>query len=283
MSVVRHFEPARFLAAAQPALARDAAMASLVRSLAHGVERRPPVPDEPVYMATCGSDGRRCAAVGRGARGVVVAAVDPRVAAAVADDLARAWPDLPGVVGDAASCAAFARRWRERTGRDHRLRVRMRHHALTEVAPVPAAPGAMRAADVADLGWLTEALIAFVADAGMPDDAKRLRRDVPQALAEGRYRIWDDGGPTAFAGWGDAGDGDARVAPVFTARPRRRRGYATALVAALARELIGRGMRRIFLLTDIANPTSNAIYARIGFRPLSELHHLDFVAPRASA
>ena len=41
--------------------------------------------------------------------------------------------------------------------------------------------------------------------------------------------------------------------------------YATALVAHVSRELLSRGKRKLFLTTDVANPTSNAIYARIGF------------------
>ena len=101
---------------------------------------------------------------------------------------------------------------------------------------------------------------------------------MPQFHAQGRYRIWEDGGRAAFAGWSDAGDGDARVGPVYTPPAMREHGYATALVAALSRELIDAGRRRLFLTTDVANPTSNAIYARIGYRGVSDFYHFDFVA-----
>ena len=63
----------------------------------------------------------------------------------------------------------------------------------------------------------------------------------------------------------------------------RGRGYATALVAALSRELLERGKRKLFLTTDVANPTSNAIYARIGFRAESDDCGFDFIAPRRVA
>jgi predicted GNAT family acetyltransferase len=86
-----------------------------------------------------------------------------------------------------------------------------------------------------------------------------------------------DDGPVAFAGYNDAAPEFARIAPVYTFPDHRGRGYATALVAALARELLAAGKRRLFLTTDIANPTSNAIYARIGFVPESDEVHLDFV------
>jgi predicted GNAT family acetyltransferase len=38
-----------------------------------------------------------------------------------------------------------------------------------------------------------------------------------------------------------------------------------------------RGVERVFLVTDLANPTSNAIYARVGYEPLEDDVELRFV------
>jgi predicted GNAT family acetyltransferase len=100
-------------------------------------------------------------------------------------------------------------------------------------------------------------------------------------VERGEFRIWDDGARVAYAGFNDAAPEFARIAPVYTLPDRRGRGYATALVAVLSRELLARGKRRLFLTTDLANPTPNAIYARIGFRPEGDDWHLDFVDPPA--
>ena len=59
----------------------------------------------------------------------------------------------------------------------------------------------------------------------------------------------------------------------------RGRGHATALVAALRTSSSPR-QAQLFLTTDVANPTSNAIYARIGFVPETDEVHLDFVDAR---
>ena len=58
---------------------------------------------------------------------------------------------------------------------------------------------------------------------------------------------------------------------MYTPPELRGRGYATALTAELSQRLLdGRlfegGRRFCFLYTDLANPTSNAIYERIGYR-----------------
>jgi predicted GNAT family acetyltransferase len=52
---------------------------------------------------------------------------------------------------------------------------------------------------------------------------------------------------------------------VYTPPELRRRGYASALVAALSRRLLDEGRRFCFLYTDLANPTSNHIYREIGY------------------
>jgi len=278
MALVRHTDPDAFLAAAAPAFGRNPAAASLLRSFALGVKRRPPADDERLYLATWSAEGRHAVAVLRGEHAIFVEAPDAAPAAAFADDLAVEHPSLQGVTGGLDACESFARRWRQRTTRATVLRAHLRHHVLTDVAPVPAAPGRMRLADDADAAWILEASLAFVVEAGMPDTPSQVRRNVPVVLAQRRYRIWEDDGIAAFAGWSDAGDGDARIGPVYTPVERRHRGYATALVAALASEIKSNGGRRVFLTTDVANPTSNAIYARIGFRPLSDFYHFDFVA-----
>jgi hypothetical protein len=59
---------------------------------------------------------------------------DAAAAAAFAVDLARDWPGLQGVIGAPAGCEAFAGKWKDLTGRGHRLRVRMRQHALPQSA-----------------------------------------------------------------------------------------------------------------------------------------------------
>jgi predicted GNAT family acetyltransferase len=278
--VVRHTDTAAFLAAAQPVLARSEAAAAAFAAWTRGLSLRPPPGGAPCYLATYAHDGRFGAAMRRPPDGpLVFEDSDPDAAAAFATDLAADVPRLAGVVGALPACEAFARVWRERTGRAHALKFHLRHHRLTEVAPVPPAPGAARVAVTADADWLVETQHAFLRDVGVADSPERIVAALPERIARGEYRIWDDGGPVAFAGWSDAGHDAARIAPVYTVPSARGRGYATALVAALAQALLAAGRRRLFLVTDVANPTSNAIYARIGFRPETDIYHFDLVDP----
>jgi predicted GNAT family acetyltransferase len=135
----------------------------------------------------------------------------------------------------------------------------------------------VRVADPGDLPWLIEWQNAFIVEVGIPDSPERITKTMAKRVERGDFWIWDDGIPVAFVGFNDAAPEFARIAPVYTLPDRRGQGYATALVAALSRELLRRGKERLFLTTDLANPTSNAIYARIGFRPENDDCHFDFV------
>jgi predicted GNAT family acetyltransferase len=279
MPVTRHSDPDAFLAAAAPMAARGQASASFFTGWAHAMKRTPPAADERVYLATVRDGAIYGVAIRRDDGPVIIGQSDAAAATAFADDLARDSAGLQGVVGALRAAEAFAQRWHELTGRTRRVRVRLRQHALTTVNDLPVAPGAPRTATAADTEWLLEGQSAFVAEVGLPDPPERMRTLLPKRVLRGEYRIWDHDGRVAFAGFSDAAPDFARIAPVYTPPEYRGRGYATSLVARMSSELLARGKRSLFLTTDIANPTANAIYARIGFRAENDDWHFDFIPP----
>jgi uncharacterized protein len=69
-----------------------------------------------------------------------------------------------------------------------------------------------------------------------------------------------------------------RIGSVYTPPEYRRKGYATACVAALSQKLLDEGCERCFLLTDLANLTSNHIYQEIGYIPVCDWHEYSIVS-----
>ncbi len=83
--------------------------------------------------------------------------------------------------------------------------------------------------------------------------------------------VWDhDGEPVSLVGRTVAVAGVPRIGPVYTPPALRGRGYASTAVAALSRRLFDEGARRVVLFTDLGNPTSNKIYADVGYRRLAD-------------
>jgi predicted GNAT family acetyltransferase len=83
--------------------------------------------------------------------------------------------------------------------------------------------------------------------------------------------IWErDGEPVSMAARNVTAAGVARVGPVYTPREHRRQGYGAAVTAACTADALATDARHVVLFTDLANPTSNAIYQSIGYRPRTD-------------
>ena len=67
-----------------------------------------------------------------------------------------------------------------------------------------------------------------------------------------------------------------RVGPVYTPPDLRRRRYAAGVTAAVTRAALDAGVAEILLFTDLANPTSNGIYQRLGYHPVEDRVMLSF-------
>ena len=68
----------------------------------------------------------------------------------------------------------------------------------------------------------------------------------------------------------------ARIVDVYTPPAYRRRGYATANVAAVSQRALEAGHAYCCLFTDLANPISNSIYQKIGYRPICDFAEYRF-------
>lgn len=190
----------------------------------------------------------------------------------------RELPDLPGVTAPAEEAHRFATGWQRLTGRGVQSAMAERMHTLAELRPPTGVPGTARPAAEPDvercIGWLVD----FGIEAGLPQTPEQARRAVPQRVADGTLVLWQDpsGRAVAMAGWHRPVHGVGRVAPVYTPPEHRNRGYGSAVAAAATRQVLDAGAERAMLYTDLANPVSNAIYARLGYVPVGDAAMLRF-------
>jgi predicted GNAT family acetyltransferase len=71
----------------------------------------------------------------------------------------------------------------------------------------------------------------------------------------------------------------SRIGPVYTPPEHREHGYASAVTAAAAAWALAAGACHVVLFTDLANPVSNSIYPRLGFRPVHDAVEFDLSRP----
>lgn len=275
MKIVRHATAADFLARAQPWLLEAEAENNLVLGVALRFAETETDLGGLKYWATVEREGAVAGCAFRTPPFPVAMTSMPEEAIApLAEDLRLLYARLPGVNGPARVAERFAREWTERRGGSWRPRMRLLVHRLTEVHPPDAPPrGALRLASESEIALIREWTEGFVHDTGVRDSPSDFAERV---VGDGRVYVWDDGGPRCMVASIRGGVKGACINAVYTPDAFRRRGYATAAVAALSQQMLDAGKTFCCLYTDRANPTSNAIYAQVGYEPVREDVEIDF-------
>ena len=285
MRVERPTDAGAFLEAAEPLLLADEARHNLILGVASTLRRQPGLfPVARFWIVRDDAENVVGAAAETPPYNVIVArpAADGVIGA-----LAGATAAASGVVAAVPEVDRFTALWCSAHGGEPRVEVEQGVYELEAVSAVPRAGGAMRPATAGERELLERWLADFQREA-LPHeepDAERLRRIVGQRLddPDGGFFVWEAGGePVSLAAAASRTPNGIRIGPVYTPPALRGRGYATSLTADLSQLLLDRGFRFCFLYTDLANPTSNAIYERIGYVRVCESRQIAFVR-RASS
>jgi predicted GNAT family acetyltransferase len=149
-------------------------------------------------------------------------------------------------------------------------------YRLGELIEPPAIPGRAVVATAAHRPVLIEWYDAFAREVG--ETAHDWSALVDDRLGHQGLHVWEteEDGVVGLAGSSRRIAGMMRISPVYTPPEQRGRGIAAALTAAVARFARAEGADEIVLFADVANPTSNRVYQRIGFAPVDERLVVDF-------
>jgi predicted GNAT family acetyltransferase len=282
VNVVRCESPRAFLERAEAFLLEDEACHNLLLGVPATLMTRTAMPAPPSYFAVVVDASKVvAAAMMTPPHQLVLSRTEhPRVLGLIAQDLLAPMITLPGIHGPVPVSEQFAEMWQKLTGQRYKEIRASRIYRLEHVRPAAGAPGRLRRATDADRSMLISWIQAFSPEAfgthPPPIDPEGLVDRRLQGSTEGLY-LWDDGGPRALAGFTGPTPHGIRVGPVYTPPEYRTRGYASACVAALSQLLLDRGYRFCVLYTDLANPTSNRIYQKIGYEPVCEVTEYCFL------
>ncbi|MEU9001766.1 GNAT family N-acetyltransferase [Streptomyces sp. NPDC048551] len=160
-------------------------------------------------------------------------------------------------------------------GRPTRVTEETRLHRLTALtAPDPAPSGRPRTAEAADLPLLLRWTEEY--DRELDEPGRASEAALRDRISYGGILLWEDAGrPVSLAGFSRPLGGASRVGPVYTPPAARRHGYAAGVTHAVTAAARAAGAREVLLFTDVANPTSNGIYRRLGYTPLEDRVRLE--------
>lgn len=204
----------------------------------------------------------------------------PEAVPVVLQHVAALHHELPGVVGPDPVAERFGAAWIAQRGGTMRC---TRHHRIYEcsrvIRPERAAPGRLRNATAEDLPVIQRWIHEFGVEVGLPDAGEA--RIAEDRIRSGTMFIWEDRGARCMASLTNPTQHGIRVTHVYTPAEWRGHGYAASCTAELTQRALDQGRTFTMLYTDMDNPTSNAIYQRIGYVPLGDVFDWTFLPTSA--
>jgi uncharacterized protein len=274
VQLATHADANAFLHVSQTDLEQHEVEHSLILGSALALQSASISPETVPYLATvCDAVGLTAAAIMIPLHPLVLASDrnDCSAAlAAIAHDLQRSSRPVSAVVAQSSVADRFAEVWSHESGCPAQLAMQQRLHALTELRSIPYPPGRLRLATARDLDLVSRWIAAFNEEALGEHTGEQERSLAQRRIAAGEVYLWVEVEPRAMAARARPTRLSIALNAVYTPPELRRQGFATAYVARLSKELLDEGFAFCVLFTDLANPTSNSIYARIGYQAVGD-------------
>jgi len=186
---------------------------------------------------------------------------------------------VPGVTSDKVLAKSFAKCYIRAMNMIAEVNYNQRIYELTEVNPEVEQIGKLRLAEASDLSFFpywTEGLSQdALGGAGIvQNDSENY---LYQINTGDLYILEHDKMPVSMAKISRRIDKACGIGYVYTPPYFRKKGYASSCVAQLSQLALEEyGFEKCVLYTDLTNPTSNAIYQKIGYRPVCDSLEIKF-------
>jgi uncharacterized protein len=183
----------------------------------------------------------------------------------------ESYKEITGVGGEKEITDIFAELWCLKNNVKNLSSMQQLLFRLDMVNSVPMTPGKLRSATMADKELVMKWSRAFSVDVEGGATRNMGMANLLPVIEAGWAFFWElDGNPVSMAMQGAPTYKGMSVHHVYTPPEYRGKGYATSCVAELSRGILKSGKEFCILSTDLANPTSNSIYQKIGYKPVCD-------------
>jgi len=189
---------------------------------------------------------------------------------ALVDNLLENEIEVPGVLGPVRLATEFSESWVRKTKSTFRKGQDQRVFELRDVFMPSLSPGYLRPASESELELLTDWTLAFEREVFSNESVKTNLKRARNLILDQALFFWDDKRPVSMAAKTRPTANGISIGFVYTPPEFRQMGYASSCVASLSRELLDTGYQYCSLFTDLANPTSNSIYRKMGYQPVCD-------------
>ncbi len=183
--------------------------------------------------------------------------------------------ELQGVFGETFYAGLFAGFYMKPQIRTTKLLM----HRLKTVNDLSLVPGTLEKANDKDTGTIVQWMLNFEEDANTfpKQSSEQIQQSVRARIASGNFYKWvDKDVMVSVAALVRKTKQLGFIGYVYTPEALRGKGYASSCVQQLSKQILQEGMQYCGLFTDQQNPTSNHIYRKIGYVPITEFSDIAF-------
>jgi predicted GNAT family acetyltransferase len=178
---------------------------------------------------------------------------------------------IPGISGELNLAEAFKQKWVEETKCTAELYMKLRCYKLEKVNEYNRPDGIFRKAIINDIETLKKYKIEFNKQNNEPiNDDEKLFRSMEDDIKSELYYVWENKKIVSMAKKVRPTKNGMAINNVYTSKEYRNRGYGTAVVSELSKSILNSGKIFCTLFTDLANPISNSIYQKIGYKKVCD-------------
>ncbi len=187
---------------------------------------------------------------------------------------------IPGILAEKTLAEYFSKAYTSFTGKNATIAMKQRIYELTHVSPTIETMGKVRLLEEKDLSFFPYWLEAFHTASTYGTTIMPIPQEKEPYLyhvaTKKMYILEDKGVPVSMAGYTREMENATSVSKVYTPPYYRQKGYATSLVAQISQLALEKRFVKCVLYTDLANPTSNSIYQKIGYQPVCDSLQIHF-------
>lgn len=268
--------PQQYLDATQGFLEECELENNLILGLCNGFTDKAAVPKNCVFINAFDGDTLRATSIKTLTKAIVAGnTTDGKHIKALADYYLQNNTPLQGVFGEPFYAEQFAGFY----GKEYFTQMTLLVHQLTQVKDIHIAPGKFQIATEADTELITDWSMQFEADAQTTILKTRadLFKNTQTKIAQGCLFKWvHNNQMQSIAAIVRKTTNVGVLGMVYTPANLRGKGYATSTVAKLSQHILQSGFKYCGLFTDKANPTSNSIYKKIGYKAVTEFADIAF-------
>ncbi|MDE0009808.1 MAG: GNAT family N-acetyltransferase [Candidatus Poribacteria bacterium] len=284
IKIISHDQASEFISLSGPYLEQKESENNLPLGLAYRLAEDPYYygPELPLLLSILEQGKVVGVAMMTPPKRITLSRIDTEIQAAIVP-LVRHLRDIdtriPRVAGPAVEAQAFSNCWVEgMLDVSARISMRMRIFETRSVANLPLSPGKLRLARPEEHPLMARWIADYSETVGKPISFDIAKSWTEALIQNQQLHIWDTEGPVSIAAVDRPTRNGIAIHSVYTPPEHRNKGYATSSVLLLTQKMLTDRYSFCCLYTDLSNPTSNSIYAKIGYVPVGDALIFDFIS-----